>query len=365
VSKLPRTSIHSAAQRLQEVIQGFSSQHPDNPLVPLRIVAGDERNPVDYVFASVDPTVTQDPRPDLLKHVRRTLVAQGLEAQWRVGKGPDRTRRIHFKTDSNMRAKALQPKLSDHLNRKGYHFQRTFISKTTNRVRFDLLDCSSVDSLLQEPPVIDHQTICPSTPRYIQPVYGLEVAILSVKDSQLVRPVVNNYIRRAYGNVIAHSRLALDGDAYCVVFKTWAQTSRFLQDPFTAFDPGFGITHTISPSHARPALLYMLNSNGLPRVPCLSDDPWDTSDVRRLLAAMDLLLHTLVARTRALEILALREEQIVQQMQEVAQQTVAFLNGLALVISSSALHAAAATSNLSDLGLMSVNGTVSRRPRPG
>jgi hypothetical protein len=30
---------------------------------------GDERNPVDYVFVSVDPAVTQEPRPDLLDKV--------------------------------------------------------------------------------------------------------------------------------------------------------------------------------------------------------------------------------------------------------------------------------------------------------
>jgi hypothetical protein len=33
---------------------------------------GDERNPVDYVFVSVDPAVTQEPRPDLLDKVGLT-----------------------------------------------------------------------------------------------------------------------------------------------------------------------------------------------------------------------------------------------------------------------------------------------------
>jgi hypothetical protein len=39
----------------------------------------DERNPVDYVFLSVDPAVTQEPRLDLLEQVRRVLTtAHGL-----------------------------------------------------------------------------------------------------------------------------------------------------------------------------------------------------------------------------------------------------------------------------------------------
>jgi hypothetical protein len=34
----------------------------------------------------------------------------------------------------------------------------------------------------------------PSTPHYIQPVYGLEVAIPGVKDVQMALPVINDYI---------------------------------------------------------------------------------------------------------------------------------------------------------------------------
>ena len=78
--------------------------------------------------------------------------------------------------------------------------------------------------------------------RYIQSVYGLEVAILGLKDVLSAMSVIDNYIRSAYGDVIAFSRMALNGDAYCVVFKEWSQTSRFLNDPFTAFDSSLGIS---------------------------------------------------------------------------------------------------------------------------
>jgi hypothetical protein len=44
-----------------------------------------------------------------------------------------------------------------------------------------------------------------------------------------------------------------------------AQTSRFLNDPFTAFESGFGVSHSVS--HSTPALLYVLNSNELPYSP--------------------------------------------------------------------------------------------------
>jgi hypothetical protein len=43
----------------------------------------------------------------------------GLPAAWKVAKGPDRTRRVHFQVDSFTQAEALLPKLSDYLNDKG------------------------------------------------------------------------------------------------------------------------------------------------------------------------------------------------------------------------------------------------------
>ena len=178
----------------------------------------------------------------------------------------DRTRRIHFQTDSFAHAEALQPKLSEYLTNKGYYFQCSFISKTMNRITYDLLERSSVDTLLQQPPVIDRQPLFPTTPRYIQPLFGLETAILGMKDVQLALPTINNYITQTYGDVIASSRLALDGDAYCVVFDTWAQTYRFLHDPFTAFESGFGVSHSIS-NPLPVALTGLLGAGSPPLVP--------------------------------------------------------------------------------------------------
>ena len=243
VSELPRSTVLSATQHLRAILEEYTQTHPSDPLVPLRIVAGDERNPVDYVFLSVDPAVTQEPRPDLLNKVKGVLrTVPGLHVDWKVGRGPDRTRRVHFQVETFTDAEALQPKLDEHLNNRGCSFQRSFVSnlRTTGmprgRITYDLLHRASVDALQNLPPVIEHRTYYPSVPRFIQPVYGLEVGIVGIGDVLGAVPFIDRYIRRKYGNVIARSRLALSGDAYCVVLETWAQTSRFLADPFTAFD---------------------------------------------------------------------------------------------------------------------------------
>jgi hypothetical protein len=90
VSNLPRTGVNSATQHLRALLGEYDSQHPPVPLVPVRITPGDERNPIDYVFVSVDPVVTQEPRPDLLEDVRLMIASiRGLQAEWKVGKRPD------------------------------------------------------------------------------------------------------------------------------------------------------------------------------------------------------------------------------------------------------------------------------------
>ncbi|KAI0267230.1 hypothetical protein BGY98DRAFT_938773 [Russula aff. rugulosa BPL654] len=165
VSKLLRNGVTSATQHLRALLGEYSEQHPSEPLTPVRIVAGDDRNPVDYVFVSVHPSVTQDPRPDLLETIRLVLVSvYGLQAAWKIGRGPDRTRRVHFQMDSFSQAESLQPKLN-HLLGESTPYQCSFVSKMLNRITYDLLDRTSIDKLFKNTPVIDHQTFYPSVPR--------------------------------------------------------------------------------------------------------------------------------------------------------------------------------------------------------
>ena len=168
VSKLPRNGVTSATQHLRALLGEYSEQHSSELLTPVRIVAGDDRNPVDYVFVSVHPSVTQDPRPDLLEAIRLVLVSvYGLQAAWKIGRGPDRTRRVHFPDGLLLPAESLQSKVGPPLRRVN-SYQCSFVSKMLNRITYDLLDRVSIDKLFKNPPVIDHQTFYPSVPRYIQ-----------------------------------------------------------------------------------------------------------------------------------------------------------------------------------------------------
>ena len=105
----------------------------------------------------------------------------GLHVDWKVGRGPDHTRRVHFEVETFTDAGTLKPKLNEHLNNRGCPFQCSFVSKTMCRITYDLLDRASVDALHKQPPVIEHQTYYPSVRRFIQPIYGLEAGILGIE----------------------------------------------------------------------------------------------------------------------------------------------------------------------------------------
>lgn len=265
--------------------------------------------------------MTHEPRPDLLEKVRFVLKSlHGLQVHWKVGSGPDRTRRIHFQVGSFTLAEALYPKLSAHLNERGCPFQCSFVSKAMNRITFDLLDRASVDNLFKTPPVIDHQTLYPSAPRFIRPVYALEARVLGVKDIPQAAPIIDRNIKSKYGDVIAYSRLALNGDAYCVVFNTWAETSRFLFDTFTAFDSRSGVSQSVSQAPSRPAPLYVLNSNDL--LP-FSARPPDSSNMslHQLQAQCDRFGQILDTWARATEVLSDQLQHMTQQLQDGVQIT--------------------------------------------
>ena len=197
-------------------------------------------------------------------------------------------------------------------------------------VTFDLLHHASIDNLLKAPPVIDHQTFYPSLPCYIWPIYTMEVAVLGVKDVTGALSAIDRYIRSLYGDVITSSCLALNGDAYCIVFDDWNHTSSFLADPFTAFQSGFGISHSVSRS--APALLYVLNSSGLP----YSSRPPDSSGpaVHQLQAQFDLLQQWVDSGTCAVEAMLTQQEHLAQQTLDIANKLATSIAALSTTLTS-------------------------------
>lgn len=65
------------------------------------------------------------------------------------------------------------------------HFCISWVkAKPTSRITYESIDQASVHvyALLKQPLVIEHWTCFTSISRFIQPIYGLEVDILGIKD---------------------------------------------------------------------------------------------------------------------------------------------------------------------------------------
>ena len=170
-----------------------------------------------------------------------------------------------------------------------------------------------------------------STPD-VQPIYGLEVGILGMRDVLWAQPVIDRYIRSKYGDVIACSRLALNGDTYCVVFKMWSQTSCFVNDTFTAFDSGYGVSHSIS--QTRPALLYVFNNDGLP--PSTRASEPSNVLLRQLQAQVDMLQHKADTGAHAFQTLVHQQDKLTYELCDNAQRTAACLTNFSTVFSTTA-----------------------------
>jgi hypothetical protein len=138
--------------------------------------------------------------------------------------------------------------------------------------------------------------------------------------------------------------MALKGEAYCVVFNTWTETSRFLTDPFTAFDSAFGISHSVSQGH--PALLYVLNSNGLP--PSTRSSDFANTSVRQLQAQFDSLQRQVDSCALAFQALACTQDEGFRSLRDHLQQTSASNAALSNVMACS-LQLMAANSRLEGL----------------
>ncbi|KAF8151316.1 hypothetical protein B0H34DRAFT_801081 [Crassisporium funariophilum] len=102
VSGLPYTSLTSAVEHLNQIIQKIISEGTERP--DLQIVSPATRKPLDFVYVSLVGVLKETPRPDILEAFRLTLDAQdSIEARWKVSSGrTDKTQQVYFETDQDL-----------------------------------------------------------------------------------------------------------------------------------------------------------------------------------------------------------------------------------------------------------------------
>ncbi|KAK7048602.1 hypothetical protein R3P38DRAFT_3619413, partial [Favolaschia claudopus] len=282
IGGLDRANPGSALDDARRIVNEYNAAHPEQPLPPLKFrPAGTNQTPLDYVFAHLDPHLDKIPRPDILQDTMFRLVEayrdHGQWVKWKISKGLDKSRQVTFTAANADAAKLLKTELDKQLADKGHVVQGSWIGNQREpRITYNLVSPRSAHEVLASRPVVNGSILLPSQPRFIQPQWGLEIAIAGCAEVIGAQQLLDNYIRSTYGNdAIATSRMELYDDVYCAVLKDWDTSTRLLSEPFEAF-----LAYKARPSFTSPAdpmFLYEYNSMGAPANPSFLRDRQQTS----------------------------------------------------------------------------------------
>ncbi|KAF5380414.1 hypothetical protein D9615_004612 [Tricholomella constricta] len=267
VRGLDRSSPYSAVQHLQRILQNLKDHNrmPNVTAVqPMREAA--PTHPLDYAVVAFQGDYKANPRPDFMSAVGGMIrqLDGGLNVGWNIAPGYDKKRTVWFRDDHSLGIGELKRGLEAVFKSNHYDYQVCTANTASSppRVTFQFLKKEHIDLLMRKPPIIKGHSFVPRIPRFIEPIYALEVAVVGVapyNDPQMVidRYLIAKYNHLAQEALIRSSRLALDDVVYCVVLETPEVAEAFVRDPFTAFE---GLD--VQPS--KPEYLYILNQKGFP-----------------------------------------------------------------------------------------------------
>ncbi|KAF5385006.1 hypothetical protein D9615_001212 [Tricholomella constricta] len=267
VRGLERTSPYSATQHLQRILDQLKQRNPMPSVTvvpPMRDTA--PTHALDYAIVTFQGDYRAHPRPDYMSAVREMITTfdGGLTVGWNIAPGYDKKRTAWFRDDSGIGVGELKRGLETIFKSHRYDFQVSTANVSTSppRVTFQFLNRDHIDVLMRKPPIVKGHSFIPRTPRFIEPVYALEVAVVGVASYNDPQMVIDRYLQAKYGHrasdtLIRSSRLALDDVVYCVVLETPEITEAFVQDPFNAFEG-------LDPQPSKPEYLYILNQRGFP-----------------------------------------------------------------------------------------------------
>ncbi|KAF5376641.1 hypothetical protein D9615_007876 [Tricholomella constricta] len=316
VSGLDRTGPQSAIDHLKKIISNLNDQGQDLP--DLQVTPGSYRTAqdcLDYATVSLSGPLKSSPRPDILEFVRKILDGvDGITALWRIQHGPDKSRQLAFTTKNKQDAATLKDKLDNIFRHQHLDVQATTIAKTGSRITYTFTSRRSVENLTANKPVIENRPggdtiiLTPIVPRYVQPVYGLEVAVTNVGGYPQAQVIIDAYIKSKYGtDAWRSSRLELDGTVYSAILRDPNVTTSFLTDPFEAFPD---VNESFKPN--KPDYLYNLNTASLPTITSSFRSVNEESPfVRQQLDGLAIQVQTL---THALNKITLDHHDLVEAM---------------------------------------------------
>ncbi|KIM51179.1 hypothetical protein SCLCIDRAFT_668817 [Scleroderma citrinum Foug A] len=263
---LEHVSPDSARDHLMRILNELRNQYE---FPPVNVRKADASSTLDYAYITLSSSVTS-PRPDILEDLRLILnTLPNIYAIWRVCSGRDRTRRVFFSFSTDGEARSMLTPLREWFGARRFAIMAERIthppSDSQTRISFDLFRESDVEQVLQTPPFLRGSTLCPGRPRYIIPKYGGEVAIGGIAGLGNLESCLNHHIQRDFGqDAIAYSRIELEDDVYCVIFKDWTTTQDFLKKTQDGLPAGW---FTYGATIGKPTLLFSFNTQEAPPNP--------------------------------------------------------------------------------------------------
>ncbi|KAG6822772.1 hypothetical protein H0H92_012644, partial [Tricholoma furcatifolium] len=303
--------------------------------------------PLDYAIVEFKGEWKRNPQPHAMDDVRQRLDAmmpKTFTVDWNIAPGYDKKRLIWFKDEEGFGAgetkvgvsvlrEALERSLRDR------HVEYQACSSTGQMVRFHLLKEEDITALIENPPVFRQRKYHPNRPKFIQPLYALEIGFVGVTYIRDPFSLIGGYIEKKFSHLSAASdprekravrrqRLEFNDSVYCVVVENEAIAEAVLQDPFPIFE-------SCNPKPSPPRYLYVLNQHGYPTEWQRSADQrmeeqrWDNFDrqsnmcavaldhlVRKVSSIDDRQQHHEERTARALDAM-MRSNTIVQEMSAV------------------------------------------------
>ncbi|KAJ7174786.1 hypothetical protein C8R46DRAFT_1252861 [Mycena filopes] len=163
-----------------------------------------------------------------------------------------------------------------------------------------------------------------------------------------------------YGaDAVADSRMELYGDVYCVVLNDWDITSKFLADPFTAFDT-YNALPSFSPT-SNPLFLYDFNTAGAPTNPAFlargrqAGAPFNDPQLKVMQAQIDELRKTGAATVNGFQQVMTQQARSIGDLQTSQTKIVQGISALGAIVSSGNLLT---TQNGALQGLLSQRATI-------
>ncbi|KAK1216050.1 hypothetical protein PQX77_021327 [Marasmius sp. AFHP31] len=312
--------------RLKDIPEAPLSSYPDAILGWFQVSAEELRGACfDYAYISLKPGLSDVPRPDLLKPIIDGLnTLPGICARWQAVLDADVSRRVRFRVKTQDKAEKLENELKAWFRdpERKFEWMYSFVSKVSDgyRVTFDLSSHAAIEYLSNpdHSPVIRDQTFEPDFPKWIEPAYPGEIAVLGCKRMQGIESVLTAYFRERYGaDAVPFHRLAHHGEIYTAVFKDFDIVNRVFTEPFTplANNPLFERFVSLS----QPVSLVLVNCLGLPAnygfLMQSSAPSRDNRDVRELRAQFNSFKDQMTQTTGMFERLFIQHQQTLETVQ--------------------------------------------------